>query len=378
MKTVASGMNKNSCYNYLYTLYFYGSWHAVNSLEFLFKQIGPASGAGATRAIQRKELRDMATLNELRLMTKVAKLYYEASLNQVEIAARLGLSQATVSRLYKRAKEEGIIRIVINVPGGVNTALETALEQQYGLKEAIVVESLTDDENQLMRDIGAAAAYYVETTIKDREVVGISSWSASLLALLDAMHPLPNKSGIQVVQVLGGIGNPSAEVHATRLTGRFAGLVNGTAVFLPAPGIVGSAAALKILLEDAYVQEALSLFDQVTMALVGIGSLQPSKLLTLSGNVFSQDELEQLRSKGAVGDILLRFYDRQGRPVESAFNKRVISMQLEQLSRVERSIGVAGSPRKFEAIQGALRGRWINVLITDRATAERLLDQPDS
>ena len=63
----------------------------------------------------------------------------------------------------------------------------------------------------------------------------------------------------------------------------------------------------------------------------------------------------------------------QGKPVESAFNKRVISMQLEQLRQVDYSIGVAGGRRKFDAIQGALNGRWINVLVTDRDTAEQLM-----
>ena len=315
----------------------------------------------------------MATLNELRLMTKVAKLYYESNLNQVEIAEQLGLSQATVSRLFKRAKEEHIIRVVVSIPNGVNTELEVALALKYALKDAIVVDCLGEDESQIMSDIGAAAAYYVEATIKDNEVIGISSWSSSLLAMLDAMHPLPNKRGVQVVQVLGGVGNPSAEAHAIRLTGRFAGLVNGTAVFLPAPGIVGSEAALRILLEDHYVKEVTQLFDHITTALVGIGSVEPSKLLDLSGNVFTKEEQEFLRSHGAVGDILLRFYDDLGRPVASSFNNRVISMQLEQLRQVERSIGVAGGARKFKAIQGALRGQWINVLITDRSTAERLI-----
>lgn len=315
----------------------------------------------------------MATVNELRLMTKVAKLYYEANLNQVEIAKQLGLSQATISRLFKRAREEGVIRIMVSVPGGVNTDLEAELVRRYCLKDAVVVDCLGEDETQIMRGLGAAAAYYVETTTRDHEVVGVSSWSSSLLAMLDAMHPLSNKTGIKVVQVLGGVGNPSAEVHATRLTGRFAGLVNGMAIFLPAPGIVGSEAALRVLMEDPYVNEAIQLFDQVTMALVGIGSLQPSKLLDLSGNVFSTEEQSFLRSHGAVGDILLRFYDSYGQPVESSFNNRVISMRLEQLRRVERSIGVAGGQRKFEAIQGALNGGWINIIITDRNTAERLI-----
>jgi DNA-binding transcriptional regulator LsrR (DeoR family) len=314
----------------------------------------------------------MATLDELRVMTKIAKMYFEWNLNQTEIAQQLGMSQATVSRLFKRAKDEGVIRISIQAPPGVNTNLEEKLVKRFGLKDAIVVDSLSEDENQIMRDLGAAAAFYLETVIKDQEVIGISSWSSSLLAVIDALRSLPGKQGISVVQILGGVGNPSAEAHATRLTARLASLVGGTAVFLPAPGMVGSEATLRVWLEDRYVQEAVQLFDRVTLALVGIGAVEPSPLLSQSGNILTSEEQAELKKQGAAGDVLLRFFDLHGKPVESSINQRVMSMTLEQLRSVPRSIGVAGGQRKYHAILGALRGGWINVLITDRATAEQL------
>jgi DNA-binding transcriptional regulator LsrR (DeoR family) len=90
--------------------------------------------------------------------------------------------------------------------------------------------------------------------------------------------------------------------------------------------------------------------------------------------VFSPKELDQLRQQGAVGDVCLRFFDVNGNPIENALDNRVIGMQLEQLRKVERSVGIAGGKRKFEAIRGALRGKLINVLITDRRTAERLVE----
>jgi DNA-binding transcriptional regulator LsrR (DeoR family) len=314
----------------------------------------------------------MATLDELRVMTKIAKMYFEWNLNQTEIAQQLGMSQATVSRLFKRAKDEGVIRISIQAPPGVNTNLEEKLVKRFGLKDAIVVDSLSEDENQIMRDLGAAAAFYLETVIKDQEVIGISSWSSSLLAVIDALRSLPGKQGISVVQILGGVGNPSAEAHATRLTARLASLVGGTAVFLPAPGMVGSEATLRVWLEDRYVQEAVQLFDRVTLALVGIGAVEPSPLLSQSGNILTSEEQAELKKQGAAGDVLLRFFDLHGKPVESSINQRVMSMTLEQLRSVPRSIGIAGGQRKYHAILGALRGGWINVLITDRATAEQL------
>ena len=120
--------------------------------------------------------------------------------------------------------------------------------------------------------------------------------------------------------------------------------------------------------------EAMSLYDQINMALVGIGSVSPSKLLAQSGNIFSDEELNMLREKNAVGDILLRFFDSEGNPVESYLNDRVVSMELEQLKEVDRAIGIAGGSRKFAAIRGALRGGLINILITDSCTAEKLVN----
>ncbi|KAA3664627.1 MAG: sugar-binding transcriptional regulator [Chloroflexi bacterium] len=315
----------------------------------------------------------MARIDELRLMTRVARMYYEDDMRQSEIAKQLGLSQATISRLFKKAKEEGIVRISVNVPQGVFSELEEEIIAKFNLRDAIIVDCVHENEQMILRDIGAAAAYYVETTVKPNEVIGLSSWSSTLLAMVDAMHQIPRKPDVRVVQVLGGIGNPSAEIHAARLTTRFAKLVNGTATFLSAPGIVGSEQSLQVLLEDQYIQDAMNLFNEVSLALVGIGAVEPSELLADSGNIFSNEELDILRGKGAVGDILLRFFDDMGQPVQTSFDHRVVSMTLPQLRNADRAVGVAGGKRKFNAILGALRSENINILITDCFTAKRLV-----
>ena len=296
-------------------------------------------------------------------------------MRQAEIARQLDLSQATVSRLLKRSKEEGIIRVSVNLPNGVYTELEETLVKKYGLRDAIVVDSLDDNEKLIQRDLGAAAAYFLESAIRTGEIIGISSWSATLLALVDALHPLPKKSGVKVVQILGGVGNPAVEAHATRLTSRLAQLVNGDAVYLPVAGVLATEAARDVLMADEVSLQAIRLFDQVTTALVGIGAVDPSPLLAQSGNIFSHQELDLLRREKAVGDILLRFYDQNGELVETGLEKRVISMSLEQLSKINRAIGVAGGSRKYAGILGALRGHWINILVTDHFTAEHLVKE---
>ena len=305
-------------------------------------------------------------------MAKVARMYYGQGLRQTEIMDRLSIHQSTVSRLLKRAETEGIVRITVSVPSAAHPDLEEALQTRYGLREAIVIDSIEDDE-QIVRDLGAAAAFYLETTAKPTDVIGISSWSAALLAMVDAMRPQRRASGARVVQILGGVGNPGAEAHANHLTRRLAHLIAGTATLLPAPGVVGSPEAKQVLLKDSYVQEATALFKTITVALVGIGAIKPSKLLAASGNVFSPQELKTLSGDGAIGDICLRFFDGRGQPIKTPLNERVISIELEQLRHIDRVVGIAGGERKTAAIRGALDGHLINVLVTDRNTADRLL-----
>ncbi len=307
-------------------------------------------------------------------MAKVAYLYYQQKLKQSLIAEQLDISQATVSRLLRRAEEAGIVRITVNTPAGVYASLESELCSRYGLKAAIVVHCEAENDDMIIHHIGSAAAYYIETTINKDEVVGLSSWSSALLAMVNAMHPLAKSTDAKVVQILGGVGNPSAEAYASRITERFSSLVHGRAVHLPAPGITSSSEMRHELLKDTFVKEAVTLFDEVSLALVGIGSVQPSKLLVSSGNVFSAAELDVLRDVGAVGDICLRFFDTEGQPAVTPLNDRVIGMSLEQLKAVKRTVGIAGGQRKLEAIRGALIGQWINVLITDHVTAGQLLN----
>lgn len=314
----------------------------------------------------------MATLEELRLITKVASLYYKRNLRQSDIAKQLDLSQATVSRLLKRALSENIVRISVNAPLGSFTELEQAVGESYNLKEVIIADAGSEMDERL-RNVGAAAAFYLENTIKNGEIIGISSWSETLLATANAMHSLNRNINAHVVQILGGIGDPSAEKHAVQLTRRLASIVNGEATLLSAPGIVGSRETRDILLADPFVTEAVALFDKITLALVGIGTVEPSRLLASSGNVFSEKELDLLREAGALGDICLRFFDANGQPVESDLNNRVISMNLEQFKNVKRTVAVASGKRKFEAIRAAIRGGWIHVLVTDHITAEHLI-----
>jgi len=315
----------------------------------------------------------MSRTDELRMMVRVAQLYHEDKLKQADISKRIHVSQATVSRLLKRAEDEGVLRVTIVAPRGTYPQQETALRERYGLGEVVVAECFEDREESIISAIGAAAAHYFETTMSEGDVIGISSWSVSLLRMVDAIHPIKRPRAERVVQILGGIGNPAVQSHATQLTTRLALLTGAEAQLLPAQGVVNSAAARLVMLGDGYVRAAMEQFRRMTIALVGIGALQPSVMLANSGNAFTDEEMQDLARRGAVGDISLRFFDRNGVPVHGPLDDRVIGATLEELKQTPRVVGVAGGARKIEAIRACLTGRLVNVLITDKFTAERLL-----
>ena len=314
----------------------------------------------------------MSRINELRLIARVAQMYHVEHLRQADIARTLRLSQATVSRMLKRAEQEQIVRTTVIPPPGTFAELEAALRYRYALAEAIVVDVSEDRDSAIIDRIGEAAAHLLEVTLLPDEIIGVSSWSQSILRMVDNIHPVRTTRAKSVVQILGGMGDASVQAQATQLTGRLARLTGAEPRLLLVQGVTASSEARRVMLDDPVVRQTMDLFGRVTLAIVGIGAVEPSDLLARSGNVFSSQELGLLHQAGAVGEISFRFYDIDGQPVITPLNDRVIGITLDELRRADRVMAIAGGEAKTAAIAGALRLGVINVLVTDRFTAARL------
>lgn len=311
------------------------------------------------------------------LLSKVSRLYYDHEMSEATIAERLNLSRPKVSRLLKEARRLGIVQILVIPPPGIYTDLESKLEQRFGLREAIVVEvgdSFYDES--VIRSLGAVAAQHLQETLEAGDTIGVS-WGSTLNAMVAAIQP-QRTTNTRVVQIIGGLGHPTAEVHASELCRRMANALRAQLIPLPVPGIMHNSQAKEAVLFDNHIQAALSLFDQISVAYVGIGAPTPDSVMMRDGTIMSPDDLGELQGKGAVGDIALRFFDAQGQQVLSDLDERVIGIQLEQLRRIKRVVGVSGGLKKLAAVRGALLGKFINILITDRKLAEALLSQPVS
>ncbi len=316
------------------------------------------------------------TPDQLRLVTKVARLYHQSGLKQPEIAKRLDLSQAGVSRALREAERLGIVRVAVHVPDGIFADLEAELENLYQITDVVVVEPVGDSERDLLQAMGDGAAAWLENVAPKCGVIGISSWSESLLYAVNSVRPMSGGVTESIVQVLGGIGQSVTNSAATRLTERLAQVSGAEPVFLLAPGICSDEKSRRALMQERSCQYVFEFFQRISLVLLGIGSLQPSRFLSDGGNRMTEAERLELERSGAVGDVVQRFFDASGQPVRTAFEERVIGISFEEMLRIPRRLGVAGGMRKFEAIRAALRGGCLTTLVTDAAVARRLVAEP--
>ena len=320
----------------------------------------------------------MSRLNELRLIARVAQMYHLEGRRQSDIAQHLRISQATVSRMLKKAQQEEIVRTTIVAPPGTYTDLESKLRERYGLSEAIVVECSEDRDGAIMARIGEAAAHFLEATLQSGEIIGVSSWSETILKMVQNIDPGKASKAKYIVQTLGGMGDPAVQTHATQLITRLARLTGAEPRLLAAQGVAQSREAKLVMLSDPYVRETMDLFPKITLAILGIGGIEPSSMLARSGNVFSTNELRDVTDAGGVGEFSLCFFDAEGRTVKTPLSDRVIGVSREELGQVERVVALAGGRSKANAIRGALRTGVIDLLITDKFTAARLTGAENS
>lgn len=311
---------------------------------------------------------------QMRLMAKVARMYHERGLLQPQIAAELHISQSRVSRLLRQATNLGIVRTVVTLPNTLYTALEMQLRDALDMLDVVVVDA-TGAASDVTPALGAATATYLSETLTGGDSLGISSWSATLLAAVEAMAPKSTSVVDVVAQLLGGVGDPQVQVQATRMLDRLSILTGAQPLLMPTPAVVNTPSLQKALIKDPAVADAVRAWSTLTVALVGIGTLDASPMLRQSGNAITSKDREALRDAGAVGDVCLRFFDRNGDLVDAPIQDRVLGISPDTLKRIPRRIGVAGGGPKLSAIRGAVKGGWVNILITDLETGRQLLDE---
>jgi DNA-binding transcriptional regulator LsrR (DeoR family) len=328
------------------------------------KRTAPA--ASATRLIR-------LDIEQMRLITKAARLHFIHGERQAEIAEKMGVSQASVSRLLTLAEEHGIVRTIVVPPEGLYPDLEDGLAEAYGL-DAIHIVDVSSSEEGVAHVLGTAAARCLASELKSGSILGFTSWSTTLREMAKALEARNTSSVRKVVEMLGDLGSPMLQHEAALATLQMAKALDAEAVFLRTPGVMPNATLRQVAMSDVHVQAALRLLDTVDIAFVGVGPADFHGPLKEGDNFFSADQLADVRAAGAVGQLHQRFIDAQGQAVKTDLDQLVVGITLEQLRHARRRIVVAGGKDKHAALSATLAGRWIDVLVTDVNTANYLMN----
>ncbi|MFB4167219.1 sugar-binding transcriptional regulator [Virgibacillus sp. JSM 102003] len=314
----------------------------------------------------------MLNWEERRLMVKVAKLYYFEGWTQAQIAARNNVSRPVISKLLNNAKKEGIVEIYIKDETVQTVELEQTLEKKYGLNEVIVVSTAGFAPDMAKRQLGKTAASYIAKNLKGVESLGIS-WGTTLLSLIEE-YPYERRDDINIVPIVGGMGSDYVHLHSNQLAFNLAQKMNTSCSYLYAPAMVENDELKNRLVNSKDIAHVLERGRNVDMALVGLGNPFKSSTMETIGYL-EESDLASLRKAGAVGDISSRFFDAVGKEVDHPLNNRVIGLNLDEIRNIPEVIGIVEGSYKLESIEAALKGGYLNVLITDDRTAQALLEE---
>lgn len=307
------------------------------------------------------------------LMVQVAKLYFDLDRTQSQIADELGLTRWQVGKLLTEARAEGVVRIEITPRVSRKTSLEVALQHRFRLRDAVVVPmgEITDPA-LLIESVGQAAARYLATLNPKPALLGVS-WGRTMAAVARAL-PQGWNTGAHIVLV-----NGNSALHATTsrnaaVAEAFAQSAGGQATLLPVPAIVGKPSTRQALEEDPIIGRVLALAEAAPVVCFGMGGLSHQSVLMSSGYL-AQDDIARLRALGAVGDVLGRFVDAEGRIADPALDDRTVGLRLDHLPRKDWAIGVVAGAEKHQIARAALTAGYVSVLVTDEATARNILGE---
>jgi DNA-binding transcriptional regulator LsrR (DeoR family) len=322
------------------------------------------------------------------LLLKAAYLYYIKDLSQNDIAKLLQVSVTTVSRLLKRAKEEKIIEFVIRDPYVECIRLGEKLKEAFGLKDVVVAPSVTDaglsgegaNPDNVKKLVALEGARYLQRIIHERDVLGVA-WGSTIYHMINYLNP-SQKVDATFVSLHGSISNCVDEWDVRTLVSRMARAFSGRNYFLMAEGLMSSKRSAYMIKREKNIKAVFEMFKNINISITGMGSFYPTPTSVLATPSYvSEAELQSLLGKNTVGDIMLRFFTWGGKECDTELIDRTISIDLEQYRKIETKIVLASGEEKLYPVLESMKGKLLDVLITDYELANMILkanDQPVS
>ena len=302
---------------------------------------------------------------------RAAQLYYEQGLNQLQVSKAMGVSRTTVSRLLTDARESGVVTVVLHLPVELDSELSEQLRIALGLRDAVVVAEGHDDEDT-RNLVAKAAADFVDSVVEPGDVIAIS-WGRTLARMVDAFGHR-DVAGVEVVQMIGSLGEGDPKIDGPDLARRFAQCFGGTYRYINAPAVVKTATLCEELRQQPQIAATLARSERANIAVTSVGAINDPESSLERNGYLSAAERNAYASKGAVGHLLAKILDIDGNGFDQ-FNKRVLSIDFEALRSREWSICIGSSRNKGAALLGATRAGCANAVVTDSGAAKQILAQ---
>ena len=302
---------------------------------------------------------------------RAAWLYYVENMTQAQIARVLRIGRTRVIALLASARDAGVVRVRIDARTSSQLKLQRELVARYALKQAVVVPAPAS-EADAAAVVGHAAGIWLGDQLRDGLAIGIG-WGATLDAAVRAIDAAP-RAGLAVISLLGGVTHSRTMMPAS-VARRLADAFAADCFQLTAPLVVASRAVARALMAEPGLHALRERAREAHVALVSVGDLSPQATL-FRESILARSDLARLARAGAVGDLLCRFLDTKGRAVDDPLNRRVIAVDLADLTRIPRIAVASGGRRKVAALRAALAAVPVSVLITDEGAARGLLHEP--
>jgi DNA-binding transcriptional regulator LsrR (DeoR family) len=302
------------------------------------------------------------------LTASVARRYYLDGRSKVEIAEEFALSRFKVARLLDDARSSGLVRIEIGHPGVVDVELSARLMEALGLTHCVVTDTPDDHPATLREHLGAAAAELLTEIVTPDDVLGLS-WARSVSAMAAELRVL---APVPVVQLTGALARPGADDSSIELVREVARVGGGPAYFFYAPMAVSDPVTARALRGQPEVARAFGLIGSVTKAVAGVGAWEPeqSTLYDATGEA----ECDELRAAGVCAEVSGVLIDDTGEPVSAPLTERMIGITAAQMRAVPEVIGIVYGLAKARAVSAAVRGGYVDSLVTHSTLATALID----
>ena len=302
---------------------------------------------------------------------RVAYYYYKEGLTQEDIAKRMKMSRQRVNRIISSCIDLGIVTINIEGLDNSNLELETKLEDKYGLKEVRIINETADE--QKIQELGIEGGKYLRSILKDNDIIGFSR-GRNTSALVDfLLEDVEYPHNITVTQLMGSAIETNENTAVDETVYHFAAKLHAKASRLYAPIILSNEELRDSFIQEPYFEKSYEVIKKCDIAVVGIGtaSSQWKHMISLY-DIADKEQTEW--AKDVAGEVCTHFYNSEGAAIEPPFRNRIISILLDDYMKIPVRIGVAGGKDKTEAIAAAIKGDYINVLITDLQTARQLME----